>query len=118
MSGQKETDVKTRFFTLTEILSYLTCPKLYELRYLINIPENTSRENTDFGTKIHKLIADMSMQLFKAGNAGEKGFTNNEYEILLKKYDQEILSIKNEKLRKTLSNLAESNVLDLSLIHI
>ncbi len=112
LSGQKETDVKTRFFTLTEILSYLTCPKLYELRYLINIPENTSRENTDFGTKIHKLIADMSMQLFKAGNAGEKGFTNNEYEILLKEYDQEILSIKNEKLRKTLSNLTESNVLD------
>lgn len=112
LSGQKETGVRTRFFTLTEILSYLTCPKLYELRYLINIPENTSRENTDFGTKIHKLIADMSMQLFKAFNAGEKGFTQNEYEILLKKYYREILLVKNEKLRKTLSSLAESNVLD------
>ncbi len=115
---QKIIGSNKRFFTLTEILSYIICPKMYELRYLINIPENTDKGNTGFGTKIHKLIADISMHLFKAYNDNKNGCKDHsEYNILFKKYYLEIQLIKNEKLKKCLTSFIDSNILDFEQVY-
>jgi len=80
---------------------------------LINIPENMNKESAEFGTKIHKLIADISMHLFKTVYQDENRDKNNkEYFILLKKYNEDILLIKNEKLRRCFINFIEGNILD------
>ena len=105
--------IKPRFFTMTELLTYINCPRLYKLRYLINIPENSDKKSSEFGTKMHKLIADISNNLFKTITVCENGERNYEdYLILLKDYNKEIKQIKNEQLRRCLLNLFEHNVLD------
>jgi len=62
---------------------------------------------------MHKLIADISNNLFKTITVCENGERNYEdYLILLKDYNKEIKQIKNEQLRRCLLNLFEHNVLD------
>ncbi|MDD3520179.1 MAG: ATP-dependent DNA helicase [Actinomycetota bacterium] len=113
ISDSNKKESKTKFFTMTEILSYIDCPKKFELKYLINIPDSTNKENADFGTKIHEIISVISKYLFSAYYWDDKGGKiNEEYSMLFKKYNEDIRLIKNEKLKRSLINFFESNILD------
>lgn len=46
-------------FSLTELLAYINCPKLYALRYVHNLPEAFS-ERIQLGEKVHKYIEHIS----------------------------------------------------------
>jgi superfamily I DNA/RNA helicase len=46
-------------FSLTELLTYVKCPKLYELQHIHNLPEPFS-ERIDLGEKVHKYIEHIS----------------------------------------------------------
>jgi DNA helicase II / ATP-dependent DNA helicase PcrA len=46
-------------FSLTELLTYIKCSKLYALRYVYNLPEDFS-EKIKLGEKVHKYIEHIS----------------------------------------------------------
>ena len=46
-------------FSLTELLTFIKCPKLYALRYVYNLPEAFS-ERIQLGEKVHKYIEHIS----------------------------------------------------------
>jgi len=62
-------------FSLTELLAYIKCPKLYELRYIHNLPETFS-EKIKLGEKVHKYIEHISTIMLQ-GNLVSEFLKNN-----------------------------------------
>ncbi|MCG2789473.1 MAG: ATP-dependent helicase, partial [Actinomycetia bacterium] len=54
-------------FSLTELLTYVKCPKLYALRYIHNLPEAFS-ERIQLGEKVHKYIEHISTIMLQGSN--------------------------------------------------
>lgn len=63
--GQKITGKNS--FSLTELLTYVKCPKLYALRYIHNLPEAFS-ERIQLGEKVHKYIEHISTIMLQGSN--------------------------------------------------
>ncbi len=57
-------------FSLTELLTYIKCPKLYALRYVHNLPEAFS-ERIQLGEKVHKYIEHISTIMLQGSLEGE-----------------------------------------------
>lgn len=55
---------RNNFFSLTEILTFLECPFLYKLRYVINMPE-AENNIAGYGIKMHKFIENITSFYFK-----------------------------------------------------
>ena len=72
---QKETTWKPkRYFSLTELLSYMYCPKSYMWKYIYNIPEPFN-ERIEIGEKVHKTIEYITME--KYGNLVKNNLINS-----------------------------------------
>ena len=56
-------------FSLTELLTYIKCPKLYALRYVHNLPEAFS-ERIQLGEKVHKYIEHISTIMLQGSLSG------------------------------------------------
>lgn len=107
---QKE---KPEFFSLTEILTYMECPRLYEYRYRLNLSEKTDKKKADTGIKIHKFAAGIVEELFKAYKTGRtREIKNSDYNLLLKKYNDDISLIADEAVRSCFFNLINSSLID------
>ena len=63
-------------FSLTELLVYIKCPKLYELRYVHNLPEAFS-ERIQLGEKVHKYIEHISTTMLQGSNKILAGILSN-----------------------------------------
>lgn len=80
-------------FSLTELLSYIECPKLYELQHIHNLPEPFS-ERIELGEKVHKYIEHVSALILPG---------SSDYEFLKSKKPI------NEILSSMLSNIEEED---------
>jgi DNA helicase-2/ATP-dependent DNA helicase PcrA len=49
-------------FSVSQFISYQKCPRLYQYRYLMKIPEKP-RYYFDFGSSIHKIVEQLTKQL-------------------------------------------------------
>jgi DNA helicase II / ATP-dependent DNA helicase PcrA len=49
-------------FSVSQFISYKKCPRLYQYRYLMKIPEKP-RYYFDFGSSIHKIVEQLTKQL-------------------------------------------------------
>ncbi len=52
-----------KFFSLTEVLEYIKCPKKYKWKYVYNLSEPSSK-SLQLGEKIHKYIELLTLQKF------------------------------------------------------
>ena len=53
-----------RYFSLTELLDYINCPRYYMWKYLYNIPDSPSKK-IDIGEKVHKIIELITMSKYE-----------------------------------------------------
>ena len=102
-----------KFFTLTEILTYLSCPKLYEYKYVLNLPEKNI-DKVNFGIKVHKLIELITknyFEIFKRINS-KKGLNSLEIKSLKMKILDDVGNINDNKLRNCIFNYIMSDIFD------
>ncbi|MBC7333474.1 MAG: ATP-dependent helicase [Actinobacteria bacterium] len=59
----------TNFYSLTDILTYLKCPRLYELKLVYPVFEVESRE-LELGEEVHRLIKHITMKVFDCFKTG------------------------------------------------
>ena len=108
---------KNKFFSLTEILTFIECPALYKYKYIINIPQAQNNSAQD-GIKIHKFIENITLFYFKTYLAdlikGGTGLIKEEYKTIL-----EHVNIENNngpKLKNYISNFYKSGLLNFNNI--
>ena len=69
-------------FSVSQFISYKKCPRLYQYRYLMKIPEKP-RYYFDFGSSIHKIVEQLTKQL----KEGKQINQEIAYELLAKYWD-------------------------------
>jgi len=53
---------ENHFFSVSQFISYKKCPRLYQYRYLMKIPEKP-RYYFDFGSSIHNIVEQLTKQI-------------------------------------------------------